>query len=116
MLTRSLSDLLFFSVERHLDFRQGKLNASLEIGGSNDRRERFPQNTFDFSRRFKKYNEALHYVLSRALFHQVLSILNMDIILYLRTSDFFVAGGLVHRSLPLRSFADFADKGCHSAR
>lgn len=36
--------------------------------------------------------------------------------LYLRTNNFFVAGSLVHRSLPLRSFADFADKGCHSAR
>lgn len=36
MLARSLSDLLFFSVERHLDFRQGKLNASLEIRGSKD--------------------------------------------------------------------------------
>lgn len=34
-----------------------------------------------------------------------------------RTSDpFCVAGSLVYRSFPLRSPADFADKGCHSAR
>jgi len=36
MFTRGLSDLLLFPVEGHLDFRQGKPNASSEIRDPTD--------------------------------------------------------------------------------
>lgn len=54
MLARGLFGLLFFPVEGHLDFRQGKLNASSDIRDPKDERVRPHEVSFRESSRSAK--------------------------------------------------------------
>lgn len=122
MLVGGLSGLLFFSVERHLDFRQGKLNASsgiLTIRGC------------DFHPVISTSPVGLK-IRNKAAITYLSGILNLLYHIHIYTlyyicavpqfarmrheaSDSFVAGRLVHRPFPLRGFADSADKRRHFA-
>lgn len=87
MLARSLSGLLFFSVERHLDFRQGKLNVSLEIRGSKDGRAIIREVPLIFRDGLRDTREAPRLCTEQSFLHQVLSILYAYSVLARVTQD-----------------------------
>lgn len=109
MLARGLSGLLLFSVEGHLDFRQGKLNASSEI---RDPKSESPWGIFSRRSTIKHRKTQSFIKCYLRYICTVFPIMRTQ----LQTERFFcVTGSLVYRSFPLCSSVNFANKRCHFA-